>query len=125
MKSLPKNVAIRIVTWGADGHIRDVMEHNNRTGYRDACRTALKDTDAVKRTLEVCSNDENYPSLAFNADLVSTTPLKCRTTQPSLMVDDTPLSLDRFWDMLCDSIGELVASKPSHMCSDECRCNNE
>lgn len=108
---LPEGVVLRFVSWDGE-NIHDVSEFQTQADFRKYAKLHLGFT-CTKRRLEVVSEDSRLTD--FGADLMSGVPVKCKTTQPCLKVDGshgaTLVSLDRFWELLCESVAEVQASK--------------
>lgn len=139
--------AIRLVAWnnreGGENAVNtgtratpqdivDVVEFNSAAEFRRQARL-FAEYKADSRTVEIVSSD---PRMKVKATVEKGIPQGCRTeqvcirlspsdesTDSSRPLNDVLLSLDRFWDLLCETATEM--QEPSHFCNDECRCNNE
>ena len=105
-KELPEGVTLRLVAWDKTGHICEVFEMRERLLFRSSARDMLAITEAVKRNIEVVSENNR---LNFTAELVMGIPPKCRTEQACAKIDQAHVSIDRFWELLCESVAEVLA----------------
>lgn len=106
MHMLPKGVTLRFVAWEKNKTIRDVHDFDTREAYRKYARMySGQNMRDCQVKVEVVSENAR---LVFTADLVKGIPAKCRTEQACMKVDDTLVSIDRFWDVLCESITEVL-----------------
>lgn len=111
-KLLPSDVSVRIVSWTKDSKILDtnICEQRTFAALSGTAKICLAMEGVNRHTLEVVCK-EGLDPCPITAELLSTTPLKCRTVQPSVKYEDVTVSLERFWDFLCEAVEEVKATK--------------